>query len=203
MLRSGIKLAQAQTKAPNVSCFFEQVTNTAQYVVSCPTTLSSAIIDPVLDYNNFSGKTTTTSADELLDFVKSNKLNVNYLLETHIHADHVTSATYLKQELKRMGHNPQICISKNVTKVQQVFGDKYNLDILRDGSQFDKLLHDNEKLELGELELTILETPGHTPACLSFLFEDQCIFVGDTIFMVMCDFAFVILFFFNPFFFFL
>lgn len=171
-----------------VKSFFEKETNTAQYVLSCPTTKESVILDPVLDYDPNTGRTETGSADTILEYVKTENLSVKFLLETHIHADHLTSSYYLKQELSKGNTSPKTCISKNITIVQKEFAKMFELDdVACDGSQFDCLLKENDELLMGDVKIKVIETPGHTPACLSYIAEidsDKCIFVGDTLFMV-------------------
>merc|ERR1712137_879917 len=180
-----------------VKSFFEKETNTAQYVLSCPTTKESVILDPVLDYDPNTGRTETGSADTILEYVKTENLSVKFLLETHIHADHLTSSYYLKQELSKGNTSPKTCISKNITIVQKEFAKMFELDdVACDGSQFDCLLKENDELLMGDVKIKVIETPGHTPACLSYIAEidsDKCIFVGDTLFMpdsgtARCDF---------------
>ena len=167
--------------APLVRCFFEARTSTAQYVVSCPQTKKTAIIDPVLDFDMDGGRTFTESADILLAYIKEENLSVTHLLETHVHADHITSSHYLQQ---RLDTRPPVAISENVVQVQKKFAQIYDINMACDGSQFDMLLKDGETFKVGELDFQVMSTPGHTPACLSYLIPDQCIFVGDTLFMV-------------------
>ena len=178
-----------------VKPFFEEVTNTAQYVIFDKTTNEAAIIDPVLDLEFHSGKLTTTSADKLLTFVESNKLKVNWILETHVHADHLTSSSYLQKVLqKQQSTNPKIAISKEVVTVQRTLANLLSLtNVATDGSQFDHLLTNNEKLAMGNILIEILHVPGHTPADCAFLVKDDAIFVGDTLCMpdsgtARCDF---------------
>ena len=185
-----------QVKA-NIIPLFEPETNTAQYILSCPITKEAAIIDSVLDYNPFHAITSTKTADKLLEIVKENSLNVNWILETHVHADHITAATYLKQKLNS---RPKIGISKNVTKVQKVFAPKYQVNIPTDGSQFDILFEDGQTFQLGNLTVQIIYTPGHTPACLCYYIENDSIFVGDTFFMVIFFILLFSILLFTPFF---
>jgi len=178
-----------------VKPFFEEVTNTAQYIVFDKTTNEAAIIDPVLDIEFHTGKISTTSADKLLTFIEESKLNVNWILETHVHADHLTSSSYLQKILKKKQNaNPKIAISKEVITVQKTLGELLKLSSMpTDGSQFDHLLVDGEKLKMGNHLIEILHVPGHTPADCAFLIKDDAIFVGDTLCMpdsgtARCDF---------------
>jgi len=178
-----------------VKSFFEETTNTAQYVVFDKTTNEAAIIDPVLDLEFHTGKLSTTSADNLLSFIESSKLNVNWILETHVHADHLTSSSYLQKMLKKQQTvNPKIAISKEVIAVQKTFKELLKLSKMEtDGSQFDHLLGDGEKLAMGNHFIEIKHVPGHTPADCAFHFKDDAIFVGDTLCMpdsgtARCDF---------------
>jgi glyoxylase-like metal-dependent hydrolase (beta-lactamase superfamily II) len=189
------KRSFASTANPvQVKPFFEEATCTAQYVIFDQATNQAAIIDPVLDLEFHSGKLSTGSADQLLEFVKSSKLNVEWLLETHVHADHLTSAAYLKRELSRLQTTvPKIAISEKVTVVQQTLSKIFNMNIKTDGSQFDHLLKDNENLALGSLMIKNLYVPGHTPADNAFYIENDALFVGDTLCMpdsgtARCDF---------------
>jgi glyoxylase-like metal-dependent hydrolase (beta-lactamase superfamily II) len=172
------------TLLPRIRCFFESQTNTAQYVVSCPNTNKAVIIDPVLDFDFGLGSTSTNSADALLSYIAEEQLNVLFLLETHVHADHITAAFYLQGKLEKQGEKPLIAISEHVVDVQKVFADIYDMDIPCDGSQFGQLLKDEDKLQVGDVQISVMETPGHTPACVSYLLNDDSIFVGDTLFMV-------------------
>lgn len=164
---------------PEIEAFFDPATFTWTYVVMDPESNQAAIIDPVLDYDPASGRASTESADKVIDFVQRKGLNVEWVLETHVHADHLSGTSYLKESVGgRTG------IGNRVTQVQDVFGDLFNAesDFARDGSQFDHLFSEDETLRIGNLEARVWHTPGHTPACVSYLFEGA-IFVGDTIFM--------------------
>ena len=170
--------------------FFNKATWTLTYVVSDKDTSDAIIIDPVWDYDPGASKLSTTSADEILSYVKDHKLNVHYILETHAHADHISGAQILKQKLP----NAKIGIGAKITDVQKVFKTFFNLspDFNTSGSQFDILLTEEKSLNAGSIEIKTVFTPGHTPACSSFLIED-CAFVGDAIFMPdsgtgRCDF---------------
>lgn len=172
-----------------IKAFFDKTTCTVTYIVIDNATNQCAIIDPVLDYQANSGKTSTKSAQLLIDFIKSNQLTVKWIMETHAHADHLSSAHYLKKEL-----GGKTTIGEHIKDVQAIFKNLFNLEkeFLVDGSQFDKLLKDGEALPLGESEIKIMHTPGHTPGCVTFLIEDSAI-IGDTLFMpdfgtARCDF---------------
>lgn len=174
---------------PNVKGFFDPATYTISYVVSDPATRIAAIIDPVLDYDPKSGRTSTQSADQLIAYIDANDLDVHWIIETHAHADHLSSAPYLKEIL-----GSQIAIGTFIKSVQKVFGDVFNAgtDFLHDGSQFDHLFEAGEVFQIGSLNADVLHTPGHTPACCTFVIGDAA-FVGDTLFMpdfgtARCDF---------------
>ena len=162
-----------------VTAFFDEATNTVSYVVADQATGSAAIIDSVLDYDPASGKTCTDSADALLAHIEAQGLKVLWILETHVHADHLTAAPYLKSSC-----GGQTAISAAVTDVQTTFAEVFNAEasFARDGSQFDRLLEDGESLPLGELSVQVMATPGHTPACVTLVIGDAA-FVGDTLFM--------------------
>ncbi len=164
---------------PIVTAFFDEPTFTVSYVVQDPTSRACAIVDSVLDYDPASGRTKTESADEIIAFVEQNGLHPEWILETHVHADHLSAAPYLHERL-----GGQIAIGSNITTVQNVFGKIFNAgtDFQRDGSQFDRLLSDGETFRIGGLDGTALHTPGHTPACMTYVIGDAA-FVGDTLFM--------------------
>lgn len=174
-----------------VKTFFEKVTSTCVYVVACPETKKAAIIDPVLDIDVYTGAVQSTHADLVLEYVKANNLKVEWILETHAHADHATSAQYMKQKLE----GARVAIGANITAVQAVFKQMYNLgdEFKADGSQWDHLFNDGETFNIGNLKVQVLHTPGHTPACISYYVENDAVFTGDTIFMpdmgtARCDF---------------
>lgn len=163
---------------PVVKAFFDESTFTITYVVSDPATSRAAIIDPVLDYDAASGRTSTTSADAVAAYVQQNKLDVDWILETHVHADHLSGAPYLKERL-----GGQTAIGKHVTAVQEAFKGVFNLaDLVTDGSQFDQLFSDGDTFPVGEIEGRVIATPGHTPACITYVIGDSA-YVGDTLFM--------------------
>ena len=174
---------------PDVTAFFDEATNTVSYVAVDPATRNCALIDSVLDYDPASGRTDRRSADRMIAFVRAHGLTVEWLLETHVHADHLSAAPYLKQEVGgRLG------IGANITVVQDVFGKIFNAgtEFQRDGSQFDRLFVDGDRFMVGSIEAQAMHTPGHTPACMTYLIVDVA-FVGDTLFMpdygtARCDF---------------
>jgi glyoxylase-like metal-dependent hydrolase (beta-lactamase superfamily II) len=176
-------------KRPQVKGFFDEATNTISYVVWDPETNTAAIIDSLLDFDQASGRTTTHSADTMIAFVKDADLTIEWIIDTHVHADHLTAAPYIKSQLGgRTG------IGEHIATVQKVFGEIFNegQEFHADGSQFDHLFKDGETYLIGMLEALAIHTPGHTPACMSHLIGDA-LFVGDTIFMpdfgtARCDF---------------
>ena len=174
---------------PHVEAFFDPATFTYSYVVSDASTQHCAIIDSVLDYDPASGRTSHSSADRLIDYVKAHKLQVDWLLETHVHADHLSAAPYLQREL-----GGQLAIGEHITTVQNTFGKLFNAgsEFATDGRQFDHLFKDGDTFAIGSLQARALHTPGHTPACMTYLIGDAG-FVGDTLFMpdygtARCDF---------------
>ena len=174
---------------PNVRTFFDEATFTATHVVWDPQTRHGAIVDSVKDYDPKSGRTTTTSADAVIDYVRAETIQVEWILETHVHADHLTAAPYLKEKL-----GGRIAIGAQVRAVQEVFKGLFNAEaeFATDGSQFDHLFDDGEVFHIGELEAMAIFTPGHTPACATYVIGDAA-FVGDTLFMpdygtARCDF---------------
>ena len=162
-----------------IKAFFDQATYTVTYLVYDTASKETAIIDSVLDFDSPSGRTSTQSADKVVQYVNSHELKVKWILETHAHADHLSAAPYLKKAL-----GGKIAIGAHIQEVQEVFKKVFNLEkkFLVDGSQFDQLLSDGDCITLGEKEIKIIHTPGHTPACICYLVDDA-IFVGDTIFM--------------------
>jgi glyoxylase-like metal-dependent hydrolase (beta-lactamase superfamily II) len=159
--------------------FFDGDTSAFTYVVSDEKTSKCAIIDPVLNYNMYSGRISTVSADEVIAYVQKNNLQVEWILETHVHADHLTGSHYLKEKL-----GGKIAIGEYIKEVLKFWVPLFNTeaDTKLDGSQFDHLFKDGELFTIGSIEVKILHTPGHTPACVSYLMGDV-VFVGDTIFM--------------------
>ena len=149
--------------AAEIRSFFHEPTFTVSYLVSDPATHVAAVIDPVLDFDPKSGRTRTTSADQILDAAKSAGLRIEWILETHAHADHLTAAQHLKE---RTG--ARIVIGAAIDKVQAVFKDVFNAaEMPTDGRQFDRLVKDGDRIALGELFFGVLHTPGHTPACVT------------------------------------
>ena len=169
--------------------FFDPATYTYSYVVTDPSTRRCAILDSVLDYDPASGRTSHASADRIIAYVKEHELQVDWLLETHVHADHLSAAPYLKREL-----GGQLAIGEHITVVQDTFGKLFNAgtEFATDGSQFDRLFKDGDEFRVGEIRAKAIHTPGHTPACMTYLIGDAG-FVGDTLFMpdygtARCDF---------------
>lgn len=164
---------------PRVEPFFDHATFTWSYLLSDPSTRHCAIIDPVLDYDPAASKTTTRSADAIVARVKSLHLQVDWILDTHVHADHLSGASYLKERL-----GGKCGIGAEVVRVQRFFSDFFDAeaDFRADGSQFDRLFGDGESFKVGDLSVTALHTPGHTAACVTYVC-DGAAFVGDTIFM--------------------
>lgn len=177
----------------HVDAFYDEATSTISYLVMDRATQQCALIDSVLDYDPKSGRTSTASADRLIERVQQLNAKVQWVLDTHVHADHLSAAAYLKGKLG--GHT---AIGAHITQVQKVFGTLFNAEpgFARDGSQFDVLFEDEEGFCIGNLQARALHTPGHTPACMSYMVADagECaLFVGDTLFMpdygtARCDF---------------
>jgi len=174
---------------PQIHAFFDAATNTVSYVVQEPHGSACAIIDCVLGFDHASGRTDTLSADKIARFVRAEGLNVEWILESHVHADHLSAAPYLQEQL-----GGKIGIGANITVVQDTFGKVFNegTEFQRDGSQFDALFSDGDSFHVGQMRGDVLFTPGHTPACLTYVIGDAA-FVGDTLFMpdfgtARCDF---------------
>ncbi|MCJ7420591.1 MBL fold metallo-hydrolase [Sphingomicrobium astaxanthinifaciens] len=166
-------------RRPTIAGLFDEATNTVSYVVHDAATKKAAIIDSVLDYDAASGRTATRSAGLIKDYVEQKGLEVQWVMETHAHADHISAAPWLQQQL-----GGKLAIGKDIIRVQDVFGKIFNAgtDFERDGSQFDHLFVDGERFAIGELEAVALHVPGHTPADMAYVIGDAA-FVGDTIFM--------------------
>lgn len=164
---------------PIVQPFFDEATNTVTYVVADPAGKVCAIIDPVLDFEPASARCSTASADKVLAYVADNGLDVSWILETHAHADHLSAAQYLKSKT-----GARVGIGRLITRTQEIFKGIFNLgdDFPPDGTQFDSLFDDGDILKMGTTSIRVLHTPGHTPACLTYLAGDAA-FVGDTLFM--------------------
>lgn len=172
-----------------ITHFFDTDSCTYSYVVSDSVKQKCAVIDSVLNYDAAAGRTSYAAADEIIAYVRAQGLIVDWVLETHVHADHLSAAPYIRQEL-----GGQMAIGSHITEVQEVFGKLFNAgpDFPQDGSQFDRLWHDGDQFSIGDIVVTALHTPGHTPACMSYLVDDA-LFVGDTLFMhdfgtARCDF---------------
>lgn len=166
------------TGIPTIRAFFDEPTNTISYLVADPKTKAAAIIDPVLDYDHASGKASTKSADAILAAADADGLHVDWVLETHAHADHLSGAPYIK-----LRTGAKVGIGEHIRAVQKIFRPVFNAtDVKGDGSEFDRLFADGERFPLGTLEVEILHVPGHTPADVAYKIGDA-VFVGDTLFM--------------------
>ncbi|MFC3100450.1 MBL fold metallo-hydrolase [Altererythrobacter lauratis] len=177
--KASAQIAAAQAGVPQIKSFFDPATFTVTYVVHDPETKIAAIIDSVLDFDPASGRTSHASADQVIAYVADKGLTVEWLLETHAHADHLTAAPYLQRKL-----GGKIAIGEHITTVQDVFGKLFNAgeDFRHDGSDFDQLWKDGDQFKIGNLNVTVLHVPGHTPACVAYVIGDA-VFVGDTMFM--------------------
>ena len=173
------QVSTTQHGVPAIKAFFDKATNTVSYVVHDPESLRGAVIDSVLDYDPASGRTSFSSADAIIAYVGEKELAIDWLLETHAHADHLSAAPYLQQKL-----GGQIAIGASITLVQNVFGKLFNAgsEFERDGSDFDVLFHDGDHFKIGNLDVTVLHVPGHTPADIAYVIGDA-VFLGDTMFM--------------------
>ena len=174
---------------PDVHAFFDEATNTITYLLGEPNGRACAVIDSVLDFDYASGRTDTRSADAVIAYVQAQDLDLQWVLETHVHADHLSAAPYIQEAL-----GGQIGIGDRITVVQETFGKVFNegTRFARDGSQFDRLFREGDSLMIGQMRVDIMHTPGHTPACLTYVAGDAA-FVGDTLFMpdfgtARCDF---------------
>ncbi|WP_019962234.1 MBL fold metallo-hydrolase [Woodsholea maritima] len=174
---------------PDVTGFFDPATYTISYIVADPETQACAIIDSLLDFDQASGRTSTASADKLINVVKARGLNCEWIIDTHVHADHLTAAPYIREQL-----GGKTAIGAHVSTVQKVFSSIFNegQSFHTDGSQFDHLFEEGETYHIGKLSGRAIHTPGHTPACMSHVIGDA-VFVGDTLFMpdygtARCDF---------------
>jgi len=182
-------LAAETALKPQVTGFFEPESSTFSYVAACPETGRCAILDSVLDFELAAGRTRTDSADAIVEYVGEQGLSVDWILETHAHADHISAAPYLQRRL-----GGRIGIGARIAEVQRVFARLFNAepDFAREGAQFDRLIGEGDRLAIGRLCLTAMATPGHTPACMTYLVGDAA-FVGDTLFApdagtARCDF---------------
>ena len=174
-----LAVLRGEIPAPHVRAFFDQSTFTASYVVYDPRTKAAMVIDSVLDFDHAAGRTSFESADAIVAFVRAEGLNVEWVLETHAHADHLSAAPYLQERL-----GGRLAIGSDILTVQSVFGKIFNegTEFARDGTQFDRLLGDGDTLVIGEIPLIALHVPGHTPADMAYVVGDA-VFTGDTIFM--------------------
>ncbi|OYU40348.1 MAG: MBL fold metallo-hydrolase [Pseudorhodobacter sp. PARRP1] len=174
---------------PDVHAFFDEATNTITYLLREPAGRACAVVDSVLDFDYASGRTDTRSADAVIGYIRAEDLDLQWILETHVHADHLSAAPYIQEAL-----GGKIGIGDQITVVQETFGKVFNegTRFARDGSQFDRLFRDGDSLMVGQMRVDVMHTPGHTPACLSYVAGDAA-FVGDTLFMpdfgtARCDF---------------
>lgn len=167
------------TAKPEVKAFFDEATNTISYIVKDPTSNACAIIDSVMDIDYFAGRITYGHADAMIAYIEENKLDLQWIIETHVHADHLSAAPYIQQKL-----GGKIGIGNKIMVVQDTFGKIFNegTEFQRDGSQFDALFDDGDSYEIGNLKVFTMYTPGHTPACMVHVVGDAA-FVGDTLFM--------------------
>ncbi|SFV26179.1 MBL fold metallo-hydrolase [Hyphomicrobium facile] len=174
-----IRRSRESAVKPAIQAFFDEPTNTVSYVVHDPATRAAAIIDSVLDFDQAAGRTDTKSADAIIAYVRSNGLKVEWLLETHAHADHLSAAPYLQNAL-----GGKLAIGREIIRVQNVFGKIFNVgtEFERDGSEFDRLFADGDRFQIGEIEAITLHVPGHTPADMAYVIGDA-VFTGDTLFM--------------------
>jgi glyoxylase-like metal-dependent hydrolase (beta-lactamase superfamily II) len=163
---------------PVIHSFFDKASNTVTYIVADPVTKHAAVIDPVFDYDHASGKASVVSAESVLQRASEEGLTIDWVLETHVHADHLSGAPYIKLKT-----GASVVISKDISKVQQIFRPLFNaLDVSGKGAEFDKLVTDGDVFKIGNLTCEVIATPGHTPACVSYKIGDT-VFVGDTMFM--------------------
>lgn len=179
LARAAEQVANAQRNVPVIKAFFDEATNTVTYVVHDAATNCAAIIDSVFDFDPASGRTSFDSADEVISYIKQQGLTVQWVLETHAHADHLSAAPYLQEKL-----GGKIAIGEHIVTVQDVFGKLFNAgtEFQRDGSDFDHLFADGDTFKIGELDVTVMHVPGHTPADIAYVIGDA-VFIGDTMFM--------------------
>lgn len=170
--------------------FFDSDSNTFSYVVSDPATGCCAVVDSVMDFDYASGTALFDSANTIIDYIREQHLSVEWVLETHVHADHLSAAPYIKDQL-----GGKLGIGSQIIRVQDIFGKVFNAgtEFERDGSQFDRLFDEGDTFSIGNLPVSVLHTPGHTPACMAYLVDDAFAFIGDTLFMpdfgtARCDF---------------
>ena len=167
------------TLIPDVRSYFDVKTNAACYILKDPKSNACAVIDSILDFDMASGTTHTAHADMLINEIKKNSWNLEWIIETHVHADHLSAAPYLSQKI-----GGKIAIGSNINAVQKVFGKIFNAgtEFQMDGSQFDCLFEDGDSFNVGQMEVEVMHTPGHTPACVTYVVGDSA-FIGDTLFM--------------------
>jgi glyoxylase-like metal-dependent hydrolase (beta-lactamase superfamily II) len=179
LARAHQQVIAARPEDSAIQAFFDAATNTVSYVVHDPQTRHATILDSVLDYDPASGRTTTKSVDTLCAYVERHQLTVEWLLETHVHADHLSGAQLLKSRL-----GGRVAIGEHIVAVQRTFGPIFNAgaDFTPDGSDFDRLWRDGDPFQLGRIAATVLHVPGHTPACVAYVIGDA-VFVGDTVFL--------------------
>ena len=179
LAKASAQVSAAQAGVPMIKALFDEPTNTVTYVVHDAKTRRAAVIDSVLDFDPASGRTSSGSAEAVIAYVQEKGLTVDWLLETHAHADHLSAAPFLQKKL-----GGKIAIGEHIVTVQNTFGELFNAgpDFQRDGSDFDQLLKDGDQFFIGNLSVTVLHVPGHTPACIAYVIGDS-VFVGDTMFM--------------------
>lgn len=179
LIHAAEQITRAQRDIPVIKAFFDQPTYTVTYVVHDPETKCAAVIDSVFDFDSASGRTSFDSADRVIAYVKELGLTVEWLLETHAHADHLSAAPYLQEKL-----GGKIAIGEHIVTVQNVFGKLFNAgtEFQRDGSDFDHLFGDGDTFQIGTIDVTVMHVPGHTPADIAYVIGDA-VFVGDTMFM--------------------
>jgi glyoxylase-like metal-dependent hydrolase (beta-lactamase superfamily II) len=172
-------ITKATVAQPAVVPFFDEGSNTFSYIVTDPETMACAVIDSVMNFDQASGTISYEGADQIIDYIVRHSLELSWILETHVHADHLSAAPYIQDRLGGI-----LGIGSAITIVQETFGRVFNEGpgFLRDGSQFDQLLQDGDQLAVGKLTAEVLHTPGHTPACMSYIIGNA-VFVGDTLFM--------------------
>ena len=174
-----ISFSVNMTQRPEVTPFFDEDTNTFSYVVKDPASQACAVVDSVMEIDYAAGRTSLAGADKIIEFITEHDLKLEWLIETHVHADHLSAAPYIQEKL-----GGKIGIGANITVVQETFGKIFNAgtEFARDGSQFDALFNDGDEYRVGELVCHAIHTPGHTPACMTHVMGDAA-FVGDTLFM--------------------
>jgi glyoxylase-like metal-dependent hydrolase (beta-lactamase superfamily II) len=179
LARAAEQVSNSQRNIPIIRAFFDPETFTVTYVVHDAETQCAAVIDSVFNFDPASGRTSLRSADKVIAYVREQGLTVEWLLETHAHADHLSAAPYLQDKL-----GGKIAIGEHIVTVQKVFGTLFNAgtEFQRDGSDFDHLFADGDRFKIGNLDVTVLHVPGHTPACIAYVIGDA-VFVGDTLFM--------------------